>query len=41
VIVDRHQGTIAVESEMGRGTTFVIRLPLDLQVKTDAAEIAA
>jgi signal transduction histidine kinase len=31
VIVGKHQGTIAVESEMGRGTTFVIRLPLDLQ----------
>jgi PAS domain S-box-containing protein len=28
VIVDRHQGTLTFESEMGRGSTFLIRLPL-------------
>jgi two-component system, NtrC family, sensor kinase len=28
VIVDKHRGTIAFETEEGRGTTFVIRLPL-------------
>jgi PAS domain S-box-containing protein len=28
VIVHKHQGTIDFESEVGRGTTFVIRLPL-------------
>lgn len=27
-VVKKHQGTIAVESERGRGTTFTIRLPL-------------
>jgi signal transduction histidine kinase len=26
-IIDRHQGTLAVESELGRGTTFTLRLP--------------
>jgi two-component system, NtrC family, sensor kinase len=27
VIVDKHHGTIEFETEMGRGTTFVVRLP--------------
>src|SRR5207302_5332942 len=28
VIVDRHGGTVAFETEMGVGTTFIVRLPL-------------
>jgi len=28
VIVDKHDGTLTFETEMGRGTTFIIRLPL-------------
>jgi two-component system, NtrC family, sensor kinase len=28
VVVDKHGGTIHFETEMGRGTTFIIRLPL-------------
>jgi two-component system NtrC family sensor kinase len=28
-IIDNHNGTIAVESEVGTGTTFVIRIPVD------------
>jgi two-component system NtrC family sensor kinase len=30
-IVKEHKGTIAVESEVGKGTTFVVRLPLGTQ----------
>jgi two-component system NtrC family sensor kinase len=29
VIVDKHGGTIGLESEVGKGTTFVIQLPLE------------
>ena len=28
VVVDKHGGTITVDSEVGKGTTFVLRLPL-------------
>ncbi|MGF1493354.1 MAG: ATP-binding protein [Microcoleaceae cyanobacterium] len=28
--VDLHRGTIQIESELGHGTTFIIRIPLDL-----------
>jgi two-component system, OmpR family, sensor histidine kinase BaeS len=27
-IIDRHNGTITVESELGKGTTFTLRIPL-------------
>ncbi len=29
VVVDKHGGTLDIESEIGKGTTFIIRLPLD------------
>lgn len=29
VVVDKHGGTISFESEVGRGTTFIVRLPMD------------
>jgi signal transduction histidine kinase len=37
VVVDKHGGTIHVESEVGRGTTFIIRLPLALHSMVQAA----
>ncbi|HZS11073.1 MAG TPA: GAF domain-containing sensor histidine kinase [Nitrospirales bacterium] len=33
-VIDAHRGTITVESELGRGTTFHIRLPLDPRART-------
>jgi signal transduction histidine kinase len=33
VVVDRHRGTLTFTSEVGKGTTFNIRLPLDEGVK--------
>jgi two-component system NtrC family sensor kinase len=32
-IVDNHNGTINVESEVGKGTTFIIRLPIQYPAK--------
>ncbi len=29
IVTNNHQGTMEVESEMGKGTKFIIRLPLE------------
>jgi PAS domain S-box-containing protein len=39
VIVKKHHGTINVETAVGRGTTFILRLPLE-SAETDAAVAA-
>jgi signal transduction histidine kinase len=36
VIAKKHGGTIAFESEVGKGTTFIVRLPLDPQAVATA-----
>jgi len=35
VIVDKHGGTLSFESEVGRGTTFIIRLPRSESAKVE------
>ncbi len=41
VVVDKHSGTIEVESELGKGTTFIIRIPLaDMHLLNEEAELA-
>ncbi len=37
-IIERHQGTISVESKLDKGTTFLIDLPLTENVERPAAE---
>jgi signal transduction histidine kinase len=29
IVVEKHSGTIRFETEVGRGTTFIVRLPID------------
>jgi signal transduction histidine kinase len=41
VVVEKHGGTISVESEEGAGTTFVIRLPLEQTSKTRTGSVDA
>ena len=41
VVVNKHGGTIAVDSEVGKGTTFLIRLPLTASSADSANEGAS
>jgi len=40
-ILDRHSGSIEVQSEIGRGTTFTITLPWDAEADTTASSPAS
>ncbi len=40
VVVDKHGGTLTFETEEGKGTTFIIRLPLDGGASTASASLA-
>jgi len=35
IIVDKHGGTIDFETEVGKGTTFIIRLPVDVKMTAE------
>lgn len=37
VVVDKHAGTISFDTQPGKGTTFIVRLPLDEPAKMPAA----
>jgi two-component system NtrC family sensor kinase len=37
VLVEQHGGSLTFESEVGRGTTFFVRLPVDRHFQSDAA----
>jgi PAS domain S-box-containing protein len=37
VIVEKHRGTISVHSEVDRGTTFIVRVPLALEKRAECA----
>jgi two-component system NtrC family sensor kinase len=38
-IVSRHHGSIAVESEVGRGTRFIVRLPANAEFQPDPRDV--
>jgi two-component system, NtrC family, sensor kinase len=41
IIVDKHKGSITFDSEVGKGTTFFIRLPFRAAVSRDESKLAA
>jgi signal transduction histidine kinase len=41
VIVDKHHGTLRFDTELGKGTTFYIRLPIDGPATGESASAAA
>ncbi len=40
-IIERHQGKIDIETELGKGTTFVITLPVTVSEDAVEEEITA
>jgi signal transduction histidine kinase len=41
IVVERHHGTITFESEVGRGSTFIVRLPIHREVESCVAKAPA
>ena len=40
VVVDKHGGTIRFETEVGKGTVFIVRLPIDGQSEPSPTAVA-
>ncbi len=36
IIIEKHGGTIDIESELGEGTTFIIKLPIEGNAENDS-----
>ncbi|WP_320174759.1 ATP-binding protein [Maridesulfovibrio sp.] len=36
IIIEKHGGTIDIESELGEGTTFIIKLPIEPDIETES-----
>jgi len=34
IVVEKHGGTIDFETEVGRGSTFIVRLPVDAETES-------
>ena len=41
IVIDKHHGQISFESELGVGTTFTIRLPIDVDARSAVKQAAA
>ncbi|MGB3299616.1 MAG: ATP-binding protein [Phormidesmis sp.] len=39
IITDKHRGTITIRSEVGKGTEFVIQIPLQLAFVPSASSL--
>jgi signal transduction histidine kinase len=37
-IIQRHRGSILVDSQIGSGATFIVKIPLDFEAQNQTAE---
>lgn len=38
--VELHEGTIRVESQLGKGTSFIVRIPMDLKMSEETTLVS-
>jgi signal transduction histidine kinase len=41
VVIAHHHGTLQVQSQEGKGSTFVVTLPFESEAQADDAELSA